>query len=221
MQELLKYKLKSTQEHTHTIFTRNGIVKLYVPNNKLRSFYSNYLLCKDILTLTEKSKHVNQFFADIDFPFLVFDEGYFQTENNNDILEFINFTKETFEKVIEEAANETFECFIAFRVPYKCHFYFPECFLDAPISKIITLETERIVSERYPFITELKKQKKNIFDVSVYTSGLRVLGCKKSFLSGIGSSTQEKQEHDELFPHTEWSGVYHMGKIIKNGIILN
>lgn len=215
MQELLKYKLQSNgPSHTHTAFTQHNIVKLSVPYNELRGFYANYLLCKDSLTLTEKSKSTVQFFADIDCPFYIFDEGYVATDSNSEILEFIDFVRETFEDVIEEVTKNTFECFIAFRVPYKCHFYFPKCFLEASVAKIITLETERIVSERYSWVLELKKQKKNIFDVSVYTSGLRILGCKKDFMSRNGL-IDEKLRHNILFPNVEWSGTYRLGSIEK------
>ncbi|RKO94718.1 hypothetical protein BDK51DRAFT_53003 [Blyttiomyces helicus] len=213
-------------EHTHTAFNERT-KKLSIPQANLEEFFESYVRYlntekSDVLekghnSISEKSKAINKFFVDLDLKMDVFESGLISIEN---VPELIQDAIKTFQTVLEESIVESQENVVdyktvlsAFRMIYKCHLYFPGIFLSVQKAKDICYDVEERLSIKYPWIVE-----KKMIDVSVYTSGLRMLGSHKGVLV---KDTREMDQHIAFFGDTvQYEHAYRLGNIQPNGKIL-
>lgn len=160
-------------EQTHLSFNKG---KYNVPDNKLEEFYKNYYNVikekgnpeKDSLFLIEKVYNSNfAFFLDLDIKNEI-------NITDNDIIDIIELTKESIKNMFED--NEMIlEYIVSKRITennanYHINFY--NLIVNNAIGKKLTME---ILSNNNILSNELKK----CIDMSVYRTGLRLLGSKK------------------------------------------
>lgn len=189
------HKTSDKESHTHTLFNKGYVQKLHIPKDKLPMFWNMYIQERPLLSyicITEKSKSVVQFFADLDM-----DETILQ--HIEDVPLFIKHVIDTFNTVLQEAIESEFTITSAYRMIYKCHLFFSGVFLDVDQCTSICLDVYSRLKVKYPWITDTR-----IIDTSVYSSGLRMLGCSK-----IGMCKKS----------LVFDGGYMVGAIDNNGIL--
>jgi hypothetical protein len=202
---LLKYKTLSKEDMTHTIFSNTcmsgmpNIFKVCIPFNTLPLFWTKYLEClnenplnKDNICITERSRETLQYFLDVDLNESIL-------ENNLDCLESSEFLVDVLDKVINSSDkivneyykndNDEYTRIDSFRSLYKCHIYYKGLYINANDAKNLSKNLNELLSTEYSWWD------KKYIDSSVYSSGLRMLGCSKFGLSKTPESNSESNSY--------------------------
>lgn len=201
------YRTDDKKNFTHTYFGQKYILKLNIPNDSLKDFYDAYFANYKSFTgcITEKSQKLLVFFVDLDVPFEAFTNGLVELD---DMEEFITTAIAVVSRnlqLFQYEEEKTTSVVTAFRLPYKCHLHFPEIIIKGSMAKLLVKKVESEMIAEFPWIATLKKDyKKDVFDNSVYTSGLRILGCSKDTMKRNSSTKNpdlksEKELHEEFF----------------------
>ena len=172
---LLQFTKNATNEQTHLSFS-NG--KYNVPDNKYDEFYKRYYNIisdntnteRDSLYLIEKVYNSKfAFFIDLDVPK---QSGY--NLSDNDVLDIITATQTAISKMFVE--NQLLlEYIVSKRITAKgCNYHvnFYNLIVNNTVAK-------RLITTILENNTVLTDDIKNSIDVSVYRTGLRLLGSKK------------------------------------------
>jgi P4 family phage/plasmid primase-like protien len=194
-----QYKTLDKNDMTHTVFDQKSTFKLFVPDDKLVDFYSEYLnMDLSKVCITEKTCSIFTFFVDIDLtPDIIID-------NDIDINTFMKIIVDTFIKVVQEAFGD-FECVSAFRLSYKCHLVFPGLYVNKDMARSICKDVENRLVTEFAWMLNTR-----VIDTSVYSSGLRMIGCCKNGMKSVESSVKEKDKHQLYFPDLKYSNVYNI-----------
>lgn len=172
---IAQFAKNTASEQTH-LSLNNG--KYNVPENEFDNFYKRYYNVisnkddeeKESLYLVEKvSNSVFAFFVDLDIP-----KRSQYNLTDEDILELIAIAQTTINELFVENAN-LLEYVVSKRTTIKgshYHINFYNLIVNNAIAKRIS--TDILQKEN------LSEKLKNCIDVSVYRTGLRMLGSKKS-----------------------------------------
>jgi P4 family phage/plasmid primase-like protien len=162
-----KYISKNSNEWSHMCFFSGKIQKLNILCKELPNFWEKYIefLNKhgsDKVCITEKACNVFQFFIDLDFTSDI---------NLNQVVDVLDIIKD---KVYNSFGVE-YECIYAMKNDSrKMHLYFKGLYLDKEYSKVL------VSSMTGELMNKLDWFKREFLDSSVYSTGLRILGCSKN-----------------------------------------
>jgi hypothetical protein len=172
---LLQFTKNATNEQTHLSFN-NG--KYNVPDNKYDEFYKRYYNIisdntnteKDSLYLIEKVYNSKfAFFIDLDVP-----KQSSYSLSDEDVLDIITATQSTISKMFVE--NQSFlEYIVSKRITARgCNYHIN--FYNLIVNNTVAKSLITNILENKTLLTD---EIKNSIDVSVYRTGLRLLGSKK------------------------------------------
>lgn len=221
------HRRKEGLPHTHTRFDRPPVTPLHVSNPQffLRHYFSYLEELGDRIgcnSITEKistqAGFSFPFFADIDFDVRWFSpdagvrgDGIPQVSPKQ-IFELIEDITRTYREVLEEAfgRNAQPEYLVAIRTFYKIHLHFPDMFLTVQQAICVVKETlRRIIDEHDPALEPILRK---AVDVSVYKTGLRLLGSHKGQMSAK-PTYDAPALHAELLPGHPYDYKYLIGKL--------
>lgn len=220
-----QYSYSKGREHTHTYFGGSTAKKLSVPLPDRDAFYRayhRYLESTDESTLqgrgrnsiTEKSLAVNFMFADIDLKLAYFEDGRITLET---AVQLVRDIIDAFYEAIGEILDVRNLAYpiTAYRMFYKCHIHFPGIPVTRDVSKRICRDVESRLSDRYPWLVADK-----VIDMSVYSSGLRVLGSHKGSMAKPGATAKEANSHGAFFGDAiPFQYFYRIGQLQDDGSV--
>lgn len=202
---------KGDEQHTHTAFSLGRVTKtLHIPNNsQLRAELYKHVSSAGTLatgpnSVTEKVKTGEKFrlFFDIDFQsssvaaFLNL-EGHTVADVTKKLTEIPICAR----NILNKLTGESPDMVLATRLPYKMHIHYPTVIVTSTEAKRISklLQNEIRI---HPFYED------TAIDVSVYSSGLRMLYCHKGAMTNPDKIKQEQQQHEKMYGKGSWSAVY-------------
>jgi P4 family phage/plasmid primase-like protien len=191
----------NSNELTHLSFPAVGWkgCKYVVPDSKFSEFYKNYweaLIKGEQMYLMEKvANSVFSFFLDIEVPK---SDLHTMKIDKNDIVTIINITKKCMKEMFDQSDDEH----IISKRNDKYHVNFPNLIVNTSIAQSLS---KNIINSLDG--TTLRK----VIDVSVYRTGLRMLGSSKS--------DQECEKEKERFEGENYEGVYSIYDYDKNSSV--
>lgn len=158
--------------------------KYVVPESKFSEFYKNYwdaLIKGEQMYLMEKvANSVFSFFLDIEVPK---SDSQNVKISRDDVLIIINITKKCIEDMFDETNKESMLEYIISKRNDKYHVNFPNVIVNTSIAQLLSKN-----------IINLSEGLRKFIDVSVYRTGLRMLGSRKS----DADCEKEKERFDGL-----------------------
>jgi len=192
---LRQYQTDSKEDMTHTVFTEGSRFKINVPYTMMPLFWTRYIEFlnetpsnKDRFCITERGKQVVQYFLDIDANEDLYSQVHPESDPTTATVtnkaQFFASVMDTILIKSQQLVDEYFPTigtnkFVqikAFRALYKCHVYYKGLYIDKENAKHLTNKLNELMKTEYSWW-------KNAFiDTSVYSSGIRMLGCSKNGL---------------------------------------
>ena len=194
-------KFKTSDKETHWNF--NNKVKYNIPDKNYDEFYKMYydaLVKNEKLYIVEKINNVNKFafFLDIEVP----------KKNDNlkiksgDVKIIIEKCKKSIDKMFDGTLNQNLNEHIITRRNDKYHVNYPNLIINTVIAQSLV---KMIIDGQ-----ELNTDQKKYIDISVYRSGLRLFGSKKSDIE----IKKEKENFEEDI--SSYSSIYEIYDIDNN-----
>lgn len=165
---ILQFSRDTDKIQTHLSFNKG---KYNVPDNKYDEFYKKYykaMIEGEELYLIEKVYNSNfRYFLDIDIP-----KQKSIKLNDNDIKKLINELKNVIEEMYKNDENDVseYQKYILSKRDNKYHINFYNLVVNSDIAKTLS----------NLLIDNLENNLKDSVDISVYRTGLRLLGSKKN-----------------------------------------
>ena len=192
-------KFKTTEKETHWNFDNK--IKYNVVDKYYNEFYKGYyesLIKKEKLNIVEKVNNVNKFafFLDIEVP----------KKNENlkikisDIKFIIENCEQCINKIFDTKETENINEHIISRRNDKYHINYPNLIIN-------TVTSQSLVKM---IIEQLNTDQKKFIDISVYRSGLRLFGSKKSDVE----IKKEKENYEGDIDN--YSSIYEIYDIYNN-----
>ncbi len=149
-----------------------------------------------------------RFFADLDFQASSLanwphaSDETFLLEVQQKLRDLVQLYHQT---VCEATKSPDVEMIMTTRLPYKIHMHFPSVIVDTDGAKALAAMFDRRFQDEFADIYG-----ETVSDVSVYTTGLRMLYCHKGSMAKPDKKEAEKKEHQRLFPSVPYCDVYYV-----------
>ena len=179
---LSRYKTQSKEKMTHTIFTNNVVFKVSIPVVDLPLFRNNYIKFistrgnENEICITEKVQENVQYYIDIDTSSDILNNKQESETDDTFLSRTIEDVLKTCDDNVSEIfgeTSETFERITAFRSLYRCHVFYKGLNISKTDAKLLTSNISECLIRKWDWWSA------SFIDTSVYSSGLRILGCSK------------------------------------------